>query len=192
MKPKNEKNKETPASGLRVAAPALLAGLGLMGAASPSLAQQGPAPISPVAVDDNYIGGLNGGVVVDPTNSFQRPLNSNDTSDPNNCNSVSIQILSLPTHGTLTLPGQANTASIGDEMFCTDTNTFGGFIYTPDLDWVGTDQFTYALVDSSIPDSSNAVVNITTSTLPFVGSLGAGMLAPLAALALLRRRKKDD
>lgn len=190
-----EKNTQHDSAGaatssLRIPMPAMLAGLGLL-AAGPAQAQQlpSPSPTAPVAVQDAYILGLNGVLEVNAT-SLQRPLADNDTFAAANCSNVSIELLSLPANGDLRL--EPNTVTIGDSVFCSDSNTFGAFTYEPNPGFVGTDTFTYALLDGTTSESSNTTVFLTTSPLVGVGSLGAGLLAPMAALALLRRRKKKD
>ena len=91
------------------------------------------------------------------TLSFSASDFSSNFSDPNaGLALTSVQIQSLPSHGTLTLSGSSVATS---EWIA--TGNLGGLVYTPSSYYAGSDSFGWTGYDGTYSASNSASVNIT-------------------------------
>ncbi|HSH71256.1 MAG TPA: Ig-like domain-containing protein, partial [Deferrisomatales bacterium] len=104
----------------------------------------------PVAVDDAFVTGLNkpvsGNVLVDNGNGVDFDPNATDTLAVSAVNGTPIADLTFP----ITLLPSGATLTL---------NVDGSFIYTPNINFAGTDSFTYVATDGTL-DSNVATVTI--------------------------------
>ncbi|CAL7964404.1 hypothetical protein GAMM_90012 [Gammaproteobacteria bacterium] len=77
-------------------------------------------------------------------------------SDADGDNLVKIQIVSLPSHGTLKLSGTAVT--LNQEITSAD---LANLTYIPNIDWIGADSFSWNGSDGMLYATNVAIVNIT-------------------------------
>ena len=115
--------------------------------------QQADSPWSSVAQNDNATTGEN-----QPLTGNVLP---NDTDVDGNLDTTSVILISGPTNGTLVL------------------NPDGTFTYTPDPNFVGTDQFTYEVCDTGIPVYCDQAVMVITVVPLCPGDLAIDSILPV-------------
>lgn len=108
---------------------------------------------TPLALNDFYIV---------EENSIDNPLVPRDNDFILPTNPATYHISSLPAHGTLQVSNQENDPLIAPVL---DNPYDGPMVYTPDVGFVGEDNFTYYLINDLAETSNTGIVSITVRSL---------------------------